>query len=160
MASWICSRSDRTDLLYAEEGTEDPVERLKKEFEPQGIPVYPISAATGKGVRELLFAVQQELEKIPAETVVFEQEYDPLSAFVNEDLPFTVETDPKEKNTYIVEGPKIERMLDYTNLDSEKGFQYFQRFLKEAGILEELEKAGIKDGDTVRMYGWSFDYYK
>ena len=55
---------------------------------------------------------------------------------------------------------KIEKMLGYTNLDSEKGFAFFQKFLKEGGILEELEKAGIQEGDTVRMYGFDFDYYK
>ena len=51
-------------------------------------------------------------------------------------------------------------MLGYTNLESEKGFLFFQRFLKENGILEELEEAGIEEGDTVRMYGLEFDYYK
>ena len=61
---------------------------------------------------------------------------------------------------YVVEGPRIERMLGYTNLDSEKGFRFFQDFLKTNGILEELEALGIQDGDTVRMYGLSFDYYK
>ena len=59
-----------------------------------------------------------------------------------------------------MEGPKIERMLDYTNLETEKGLAYFQRFLKENGILKELEKLGIEDGDTVKLYGWEFDYYK
>lgn len=59
-----------------------------------------------------------------------------------------------------MEGPRIEKMLGYTNLSSEKGFQFFQNFLKENGILEKLEEMGIEDGDTVRMYGLSFDYYK
>ncbi len=65
-----------------------------------------------------------------------------------------------EEDEYVVEGPKIEKMLGYTNLDSEKGFTFFQNFLKDAGILEELESLGIQEGDTVRMYGLSFDYYK
>ena len=60
----------------------------------------------------------------------------------------------------MVEGPRIEKMLGYTNLESEKGFQFFQNFLKENGILEDLEAAGIQEGDTVRMYGLAFDYYK
>ena len=51
-------------------------------------------------------------------------------------------------------------MLGYTNIEFEKGFAFFQKFLKEGGILEELEKAGIQEGDTVRMYGFDFDYYK
>ena len=51
-------------------------------------------------------------------------------------------------------------MLGYTNLDSEKGFDFFQKFLKTSGVLEKLEEAGIEDGNTVRMYGHEFDYYK
>ena len=51
-------------------------------------------------------------------------------------------------------------MLGYTNLESGKGFQFFQKFLKESGILDELGAAGIQEGDTVRMYGLAFDYYK
>ena len=57
-------------------------------------------------------------------------------------------------------GPKIEKMLGYTNMDSEKGFLFFQKFMKEQGILKDLEAQGIEDGDTVRMYGFEFDYYK
>ena len=73
-------------------------------------------------------------------------------------LPYTVEKD--EEGIYVVVGPRIEKMLGYTNLDSEKGFDFFQKFLKEQGILKELEAKGIQEGDTVRMYGLEFDYYK
>jgi len=65
-----------------------------------------------------------------------------------------------EDGIYVVEGPRIEKMLGYTNLESEKGFSFFQKFLKDNGILEELEKAGIEEGNTVRMYGLEFDYYR
>ena len=77
---------------------------------------------------------------------------------IDETLPYTVERN--EEGIYVVEGPRIEKMLGYTNLESEKGFLFFQRFLKGNGILEELKKAGIEEGDTVRMYGLEFDYYK
>ena len=76
----------------------------------------------------------------------------------DQELPYTIERD--EKGAFVVEGPRIEKMLGYTNLESEKGFDFFQKFLKESGILKDLEEAGIKDGDTVRMYGHAFDYYK
>ena len=79
---------------------------------------------------------------------------------IGENLPYTVEQLPEDPTIFVVEGPKIEKMLGYTNLDSEKGFAFFQKFLKEGGILAELEKAGIQEGDTVRMYGFDFDYYK
>lgn len=74
------------------------------------------------------------------------------------DLPYTVEKD--EEGVFVVEGPKIEKMLGYTNLDSEKGFAFFQKFLKDTGILDKLEALGVEEGDTIRMYGLSFEYYK
>ena len=92
--------------------------------------------------------------------VVVEQEFFPEDVLVYENLPFTVERSEEDPEVFLVEGPKIEKMLGYTNLDSEKGFAFFQRFLKEGGILEELEKAGIQEGDTDRMYGFDIDYYK
>ncbi|MBQ1327105.1 MAG: Obg family GTPase CgtA, partial [Eubacterium sp.] len=64
-----------------------------------------------------------------------------------------------EKDVYLVEGPRIERMLGYTNLEDEKGFVFFQKFMKNNGILDQLNELGIQDGDTVRIYGHEFDYY-
>ncbi|MCF0145884.1 MAG: GTPase ObgE [Eubacterium sp.] len=151
--------ANKTDLIFPEEGKEDPAERLRKIYEPLGVPVFPISAATGAGVRELLYGILKKLEELPEEPVVFRQEYDPMQDEAEDHLPYTVERSEDDKNTFIVEGPRIERMLGYTNLDSEKGFRFFQRFLKENGILDELEAAGIREGDTVRMYGLAFDYY-
>ena len=141
--------ANKTDLIYGPEN--DPVERLRQEFEPKGIKVFSISGATGQGVSELLYYVRSQLDKI------FEQEYFPEDELIYEELPYSVEA---EDGMYIVEGPKIEKMLGYTNLDSEKGFAFFQKFLKETGILDELEAKGIQEGDTVKMYGLQFDYYK
>jgi GTP-binding protein len=73
-------------------------------------------------------------------------------------LPYTIER--ADDGAFVVEGPRIEKMLGYTNLESEKGFDFFQKFLKNTGILDDLEKKGIKEGDTVRMYGHEFNYYK
>ena len=125
---------------------------------PEGTPVYLISAVSGQGVRELLYAAFNMLKSIEEEPIVFEQEYFPETMDGSEE-PFTVEYDA-DASMYVVEGPRIERMLGYTNLDSEKGFEFFQNFLKSTGILKQLEELGIQDGDTVRMYGLQFDYYK
>ena len=150
--------ANKIDAIYTED--EDPVQKLRDEFEPQGIPVFAISAVSGKGLKELLYHVKNMLDQLPKEAVVFEQEYDPDMHLVDRNLPFTVERSEEEENTFIVEGPRIEKMLGYTNLESEKGFQFFQNFMKDNGILEQLEELGIQEGDTVRMYGLSFDYYK
>ncbi len=152
--------ANKIDALFIEDGAENPIQRLKDEFEPEGIPVFPISAVTGKGVKELLYHVQSLLEKLPQDITVFEQEYDPELHLVDESLPFTVERSEEEEHTFLVEGPRIEKMLGYTNLESEKGFRFFQEFLKDNGILEQLENLGIEEGDTVRIYGLQFDYYK
>ena len=149
--------ANKTDVFY---GTEEDtvISLLREEFEPKGIPVFPISAVSGKGVKELLYHVKKMLDDIHEEPTVFEREF-VLDEMDFADEPYTVEYDEKE-NMYVVEGPRIERMLGYTNLDSEKGFQFFQKFLKTSGILEELECLGIEEGDTVRMYDLQFDYYK
>ncbi len=151
--------ANKIDAIYTEDG-EDPVQRLKDEFEPQGIKVFPISAVTGKGLKELLYYVRDLLNELPQEPVVFEQEFFPDEVRIDDNLPYTVTKSEEDDHTYIVEGPKIEKMLGYTNLESEKGFLFFQNFLKDTGILQELEDAGIQEGDTVRMYGLAFDYYK
>jgi GTP-binding protein len=151
--------ANKTDLIFDDGSGENPVEKLKNEFEPKGIKVFPISAATGAGLKELLYYVQQELEKLPKERTVFEQEFFPEEALAKEDLPYTVEYD-KDAKEYVVEGPKVDKMLGYTNLESEKGFAFFQRFLRDSGILQSLEEAGIQEGDTVRIYGFLFDYHK
>ncbi len=147
--------ANKLDLVYAED--EDPVEILKMEFEPQGIKVFPISGATGEGIRELLYYVSDMLDTLDDAPIIFEQEYFPEEELIHEDLPYEI---TMEEDMYVVEGPKIEKMLGYTNLDSEKGFAFFQKFLKDSGILDELESMGIEEGDTVRMYGLQFDYYK
>ena len=152
--------ANKIDCIYTEDGEESPIDKLKAEFEPKGIQVYPISAVSGQGVRELLFHVKELLDNCKQEPIVFEQEFFPEDMLMGENLPYTVVQSPEDPTIFVVEGPKIEKMLGYTNLDSEKGFAFFQKFLKEGGILEELEKAGIQEGDTVRMYGFDFDYYK
>lgn len=149
--------ANKIDMIYA--GENDPVQILKNEFEPKGIKVFPISAINGDGIRELLYEVRHMLDQIDEKPIVFEQEFFPEYMLSFEEEPYTVMYDEKS-NEYIVEGPRIEKMLGYTNLESEKGFTFFQNFLKMNGILEELEQLGIQEGDTVRMYGLSFDYYK
>lgn len=150
--------ANKIDAIY-QDGEEDPIAQIKAEFEPKGIEVYPISAVSGEGVKPLLYKVYEMLSEIGEEPTVFEQEYFPELAKDDANEPYTVTYD-EEADEYVIEGPRIEKMLGYTNLESEKGFRFFQNFLKDTGILDELEALGISEGDTVRMYGLSFDYYK
>ncbi len=148
--------ANKLDVFYGEDGT-NPVKALKDEFEPQGIPVFGISAVSGEGIDQLLHHLFGVLKSVGRTPKVFEKEFE-VEYQADQNLPYTVVKD--SEGVYVAEGPRIEKMLGYTNLDSEKGFDFFQKFLKQSGILEDLEKAGIKEGDTVRMYGLEFDYYK
>lgn len=150
--------ANKIDAIYAG-NEEDPVTRIKKKFEPKGIKVFPISAVSGQGLNELLYYVGDLLSQINEPPTTFEPEFNPDTDIVVGNEPYTVEYDEK-MNAYVVEGPRIEKMLGYTNLESERGFQFFQEFLKNNEILDELEALGIQEGDTVRMYGLAFSYYK
>lgn len=144
--------ANKTDSIDYTQG--DPVEEIRKAF--PDIKVYPVSAFTHEGLDELLHGIWDILKDLPKDVQVFEKEYD-VDYSDDENLPYTVE---KQGDIFVVEGPRIEKMLGYTNLDSEKGFDFFQKFLKNAGILDKLTELGIKDGDTVKMYGHEFDYYR
>ena len=145
--------ANKIDAIYDEEN--DEIERIQAAF--PDIKVFPISGVSGKGIQELLYELVNVLSTIDRTVKVFEKEFE-IDYSSDKNLPFTVEKD--ENGVFVVEGPRIEKMLGYTNLDSEKGFDFFQKFLKTSGVLEKLEEAGIVDGDTVRMYGHEFDYYK
>ena len=148
--------ANKCDALYGDD-YETVISMLKDEYEPKGIKVFPISAVSGKGLNELLWYVNDLVKKSDVDVVEFEPEME-IDFPDNPELPFEVWKD--EDGVYCVEGPRIERMLGYTNLESEKGFAFFQNFLKDNGILEQLEELGINEGDTVRLYGLEFDYYK
>ena len=150
--------ANKCDALYGDD-YETVITMLREEYEPKGIKVFPISAVSGKGVNELLWYVNSLVKEAPDEVIEFEPEFD-VEFMDDPELPFDVSKSTEAEHLYIVEGPRIERMLGYTNLESEKGFAFFQRFLKENGILDRLEELGIEEGDTVRLYGLEFDYYK
>lgn len=137
-------------------GYEENLAALKAEFEPQGIKVIPISAAGNDNLQDLLKEVAQLLETVPQEDIIFEPEFEEITAMPNE--PFTV-TESHE-GYFTIEGEGIRRMMGYTAIDTEQGFAFFQRYLREKGIIKALEEKGIAEGDTVNIYDLEFDYYK
>ena len=146
--------ANKIDIMDPES---DNLERVKAWARAREIQVFPISAATHEGVNELIYAVWARLKELPQTPKVFEKTFDWLDA-VPEDLPYSVDYDEKTKE-YKVEGPLIEKMLGYTNLQSERGFIYFQKFMKDRGIMDALKAKGLQEGDTVRLYGHAFEYY-
>ena len=165
LASYNASLLDRPQIIAAnkldllsEKEADEVILKLKETFEPKGYLVYPMKAISGDGVRTILYKVRELLDSMDDKPVVFEQEYFP-DQITEVSEPVNVYYDEKA-DEYVVEGPRIEKMLGYTNLESEKGFLFFQNFLKDQGIIDQLEALGMEDGDTVRIYDLFFDYYK
>lgn len=151
--------ANKIDAIYDDGSGTNPVELIKAAFEPEGIKVYPISAVTGQGVKKLLYAVRELLDNFPDDVVIFEKEFDVDELLDNSDDNYNVYID--ENGVFIVEGERIDKMLGYTNLESEKGFNFFQKFMKSSGAIDRLEELGIEEGDTVRVGDYlEFDYYR
>ena len=104
--------ANKIDALY--EGGAEAVEKIRSAFEKEGLRVFAISAVSGQGVKELLYYVNDLLKEMDEAPVLFEKEFDPSQALIRENLPYTVEK--LEEGVYSVEGPRIEKMLGYTNM--------------------------------------------
>lgn len=135
------------------------LEEVRAYCEENDIPMFPISAATGKGVRALLdhvVALRDAMHE--SSPVVFEKEYfvEEHSTREGEDDAIAIEID--EDGDYIIYGDPIDKMLGYTNLESEKGFDFFQKFLKDRGVIDRLKEMGIEEGDTVVVGDIQFEY--
>jgi GTP-binding protein len=142
--------ANKTDLPDGREN----LAGFTKELEARGYKVFPISAATNKGVRELMLYVAEQLRDLP-DIVLTNEDGGETVYTAEEEAPFTVR---KEGNVYIVEGSWVKRVVDSTNFDVYESLQYFQRSLRTKGVIDELEKLGIKKGDTVRIYDIEFEY--
>ncbi|MDR1703676.1 MAG: GTPase ObgE [Clostridiales bacterium] len=141
-------------------GAAEHFERMKDKWQERGVVVMPISAAAGTGLQELL-AEAWKMVSSASETITYEEEYDKtaiLDGLKTEHTPFTVKS-PKP-GYFLVEGVGVEKMVGYTNMDAEAGMAFFQKYLRDKGIIDELERIGVRDGDTVKIYDMEFDYFK
>lgn len=134
----------------------DNLDKFTKTLEGKGYRVFPISAATNKGVKELMYYVAEQLSELPEAVPLVEETGEVVYTAVEEE-PFTVRRDG---NVYIVEGSWIRKVVGSTNFNIYESIQYFQRSLKNRGVIDALEKLGINEGDTVRIYDIEFEYVR
>lgn len=134
---------------------EENYEKFKVQMEKEGFTIMAISAATHKGIDEVINYTSKMLAELPDEE---DEDYDYLDldeVRQNDSIEITI-----EDGVYIVEGMYVRKIVGSTNFDDYESLQYFQRALRKSGIIEMLEEKGIKEGDTVHMYGVEFDYIK
>jgi len=144
--------ANKTDITGAEENMKE----FKETLESKGYKVFPISAATGRGLKELIYYVSNMLDTLPSVQLAEKNEKEVVYT-VEEEKPFTVR---KENDVFIVEGKWIRKIVGSVNIENYESLQYFQRAIKNKGVIEELEKMGINEGDTVRIYDIEFEYIK
>lgn len=133
------------------------VEQFEKYVTDLGYTFYLISAASGQGVKDVIAQTVKELDKLP-ETLVYEPEIEP-------DQP-AKDTSAKEFSVYIhdgiyyVEGQWLAKIMSGINYNDYESMNYFQRVLRSSGVIDKLEEMGIKEGDTVSIYDFEFDFVK
>lgn len=149
--------ANKTDLVspHNQEQSAAAAE-FKRYVEDLGLPYFEISAATNKGVKELIYAAAEKLKKLPP-IQVFEPDYVEPKPVLDTSEDVTIR---KEDGAFIVEGAWLERLVDRVNFSDSESRMYFDRTLRNSGIYDRLEEMGIQEGDTVSIYNLDFDYRK
>lgn len=133
---------------------EEEVDRIKKHFEDKGYKFFPIMAAIAEGTEELINYVASELQKLPP---IIKYEAEPKPEPIIENKPkFTISV---RNGIYYVENCDwIDEVMNRVDPDDYESLQYFERVLRQTGIIEALENAGISEGDTVNVLDVEFDF--
>jgi GTP-binding protein len=120
---------------------------LERVFAQRRLEAYPISAATGQGVRDLMRAVAKRLAELPRETSLREEEL-PVIRPVEDENAFTI---TREGRAWRVRGKKVERVVAMTNFDQDEAVLRLHRVLQALGVNDALKDAGVREGDAVRI---------
>lgn len=154
--------AERTQIVAGNKcdmATPEQIETFKKFVEDKGMMFFPISAATTQGTKELVNAIATELEKLPP---IARFEAQPLTQMeLDEKLISNKKFDINVENeVYYVEAPWLESIMRNIDMDDYESLHYFQRVLRNSGIIDKLEEMGIKEGQTVSIFGFEFDFIK
>ena len=128
------------------------LENLAKE---KGLEIFKISAATGYGIKELLNRVSEILKTLPKEELYTVEERKVYTLKENKN-DFTI---TREDGMFVVDGPAVQRIMRRVNLEDNESMYYFQKCLNELGVNEALKKAGVQEGDTVKVVDWELEWY-
>ena len=129
---------------------------FEKFVKKQGYELFYVSAVTGEGIDELVKRTAERLKELPP-MKVYEREYDPEDAYVGGGKETTVR---RENDTFYLEGEWLKNLMGQINFTDYESLNFFQKVLQRSGVFELLESKGCKDGDTVDVYGFEFDYVK
>ena len=144
--------ANKTDLLM----DTAQLDAFRAHVEALGYEFFAMSAATHQGTRELVQHIARRLSELPPVTV-YEPEYVPKPPVIDTTEPLHIE---REDNTWLVEGPWLQRLMGNINFSDYESRMYFDKMLRQSGLFDTLEKMGIQDGDIVSMYDLEFEYQR
>lgn len=151
--------ASRKQIIVANKIDSMQDESLYKELEElakkEGLEIYKISAATKQGVDELMDVVAKELKELPKEELI---DYEDRKVYTLEEEKEGFEI-TREKDMWVVDGPSVQRLMSRVNLEDNESMYYFQKNLDALGVNAALKKAGVKEGDTVRVVDWELEWY-
>lgn len=133
---------------------EETKARLEAFAEELGYEVVYISAASGVNVKSLCRKVYEMLQELPPLTI-YEPEYEEV---IEEPKQPDEITATKEGDTWVVEGEWLKWLMSGINFDDRESFMYFEKMIREKGIIQKMRELGIADGDTVALYDLVFDF--
>lgn len=137
----------------------EQITAFERYIEKQGLPFFRISAATTEGTRELVNAVWGKLQELPPVKIYEPTFVRPDPALQAENArQFTIEKG--SDGVFYVDAPFMEQVMQSVNMDDYESLQYFQRVLRESGIIDKLEEMGVQQDDTVDLFGFQFDYVR
>lgn len=137
-------------------GAEKNFERVQLFLSDEGYEIFPISGATKLGVRTMLDKVFNMLENYKEDEEIVEEAEELLYHKNTDERDFQIKI---ENDVYVVFGQFVERLLASVNLADSDSVKYFQRVIRKRGIIDELKRMGITDGDTVKMGELEFEYF-
>ena len=140
------------------EGVEpvDVLGALRARAEELGCPFLEISAASHQGTRQLVGKIAEMLASLPPVTV-YEPEYVPRPPEVDTSAPLDIR---QEDGVWFLEGSWLQRLMGNVNFADYESRMWFDKTLREAGVFRQMEEMGIRDGDTVSLYGFEFEYQR
>ena len=130
--------------------------KLEKIAKEKNIEIFKISAVTGEGLNELFNHVAEVIKDLPKEEVV-DIDDRIIYTLEEEEEQFKVEIVDGE---FIVTGPAVERLMGRVNIGDNESYSYMEKMLKKIGIEDELKRRGVKEGDTVKILEWQFEWYE
>ena len=141
--------ANKMDMPDAKENLEKFKQKVDKE-------VYEMSAINGEGIDKIILKLADMLDQIPKENLYKDEKFESHVIYkFKEEKPYKI---TKDKDTWVISGKEIEKLITMSRLDTDEAILRFSNKLRKMGIEDELKELGAKDGDTIKIMDYEFEF--